>query len=143
MADPESCEEKRGPEGGWRLVRRSKSRRGQQGGWHGGGSRAIRAPHNHQARVPVSAPDNRARSAIATLSDRPDDRRRYLRAKWQTNTWSARFRLPATRSGATLQRATRSASCRDAPAALSAGQSARRADPRFAKRSFATPLAAG
>src|SRR5580700_1605737 len=77
--------------------------------------------------------------------DRPDDRRRYLRAKWQTNTWSARFRLPATRSGATLQRATRSASCRDAPAALSAGQSARRADPRFprAKRSFATPLAAG
>src|SRR3984893_11167222 len=131
--------------GGWRLVRRSKSRRRQYRGWHGGGSRAIRVPHNHQARVPVSAPDNRARSAIATLSDRPDDRRRYLRAKWQTNTWSARFRLPATRSGATLQRATRSASCRDAPAALSAGQSARRADPRFprAKRSFATPLAAG
>jgi hypothetical protein len=46
MADPERCEEKRGPEGGWRLVRRSKSRRRQYRVWHGGGSRATRAPHN-------------------------------------------------------------------------------------------------
>jgi hypothetical protein len=37
----------------------------------------------------------------------------------------------ATRSAATLQRAIRSASYRDAPAALCAGQSATRANPRF------------
>ena len=41
------------------------------------------------------------------------------------------FVLPATRSEATLRRAARSARYRDAPAALSAGQSARRANPRF------------
>ena len=68
----------------------------------------------------------------------------------KTNTWSARFRLRATRSyrlpmipiwgssevgisvsATTLQRATRSANYRDAPAALSVGQSARRANPWF------------
>jgi hypothetical protein len=45
MADPKSGAEKRGPEGGWRRVRRSKSRRWQYRGRHGGGSRA---PHNHK-----------------------------------------------------------------------------------------------
>src|SRR3984893_5335606 len=81
--------------GGWRLVRRSKSRRRQYREWHGGGSRATRALHNHQARVPASAPDNRARSAIATLRHQPNVRRRYPLAKWQTNTWSARLLLAA------------------------------------------------
>src|SRR6266403_1875921 len=113
--------------GGWRLVRRSKSRRRQYRGWHGGGSRATRALHNHQARVPASAPDNRARSAIATLRHQPNVRRRYPVAKWQTNTWSARLLLAATRSAATLRRAARSARYRDVPAAPSAAQSAKRA----------------
>src|SRR5580692_9243573 len=39
--------------GGWRLVRRSKSRRRQYKGWHGGGSRATRALHNLQGPVPA------------------------------------------------------------------------------------------
>src|ERR1700730_9863541 len=42
---------------------------------------ATRALHNHQARVPASAPDNRARSAIATLRHQPNVRRRYPLAK--------------------------------------------------------------
>src|SRR5580693_5162067 len=125
--------------GGWRLVRRSKSRRRQYRGWHGGGSRAIRAPHNHQARVPASAPDNRARSAIASLRNQPNIRRRYPPAKWQTNTWSAPFLLAATRSAATLRRAARSARYRDVPAAPSAAQSAKRARLRWQRPSARGP----
>ena len=94
-----------------RRVRRSRNRKRRYRVSRDGESRATRAFVIAKAKLLLELLIIALATAI--LRCRPADQMRHPRARWQTNTWSARLRLAATRSAATLRRAVRSAWYRD------------------------------